>query len=652
MESHAGCNQHMNAQAYPDALPKGYPLHWYVLDDVLGQGGFGITYRARDSNLDRTVAIKEYLPVETATRLPDATVSARTRSQAERYTAGLEGFLREARTLARFNHRNIVRVHSVFQHNNTAYMVMEYEAGETLAMLLGRRGTLTEAELTRMLLPIMDGLALVHDAGFIHRDIKPENIMLRPDGSAVLLDFGSARASMGRAGTMTILVAPGYAPYEQYYAGADSQGPWTDIYALAATCYRATTGEAPLDAIARSKGVLGSTRELLAPAVVVAAGRYSGRLLNAIDHALAFAEKDRPQSLKEWRAELVDGDPGAATSASPVMPLPSAVETKVPAPPVPVGRRELLAWVLAATGFGAAATALVLFTVMRPGGERDDGAGARIAATAPATQTGASPEVPRPAELAASLPGPAQAQALPPASASVPMPPSAQLAQRVETAPDDVLPEAPAPKTGPRATSARSAVTTTKGGAPSRPVAARAPAQVTLPAPEVPAASAKAEAAALAAAPQTAAPTASTPAPSVTAAAPGIVTAMTATATAAGTPNAAGPEPPKRPAVARARTEALEPPADEREAFSYYRRLALDGHSGAQFKLGELYATGRGVGQNLNQAYLWYGMAARAGHVQAKTRQAQVAANLQPAEVRQVDRYLQRQAPAASEARQ
>ena len=109
-------------------------------------------------------------------------------------------------------------------------------------------------------------------------------------------------------------------------------------------------------------------------------------------------------------------------------------------------------------------------------------------------------------------------------------------------------------------------------------------------------------------------------------------------------------EPPGRVAAARPRPEALKPPADAREAFSYYRRLALDGHAEAQFKLGELYATGRGVGQSLNQAYLWYGMAAKAGHTQAQARQAQISANLQPAEVRQVDRYLQRNAPAASEA--
>ncbi|MGH2523465.1 MAG: serine/threonine-protein kinase, partial [Anaerolineales bacterium] len=257
----------MNDSSFPDALPAQYKLHWYVLERVLGQGGFGITYQARDSNLDKLVAIKEYLPVDTATRRADSTVSPRAQTQSERYSSGLDSFIREARTLARFNHPNIVRVHSVFQHNNTAYMVMEFEEGETLATLLERRLTLSERELLNVVLPMLDGLALVHAAGFIHRDIKPENILVRNDGSPVLLDFGSARAAMGQSRTLTILVAPGYAPYEQYYANGDSQGPWTDIYSLGATCYRAIAGEAPMDAITRSKGVLGSTREMLAPAV-------------------------------------------------------------------------------------------------------------------------------------------------------------------------------------------------------------------------------------------------------------------------------------------------------------------------------------------------------------------------------------------------
>ncbi len=302
----------MADHAYPDALPPQYRLHWYVLERVLGQGGFGITYLARDTNLDQAVAIKEYLPVEVATRRPDATVQPRSEDQSERYRWGLDRFILEARTLARFDHPNIVRVLSVFEQNGTAYMVMRFEEGENFGALLDRKRTLGEEELMRALLPILDGLKLVHEAGFIHRDIKPDNIHIRADGSPVLLDFGSARHALGHARTVTILVAPGYAPFEQYYSSGEDQGPWTDIYSLGATCYRAIAGVAPMDAIARSKGILGSTRELLVPASALGAGRYSERFLKAVDHALAFAEKDRPSTLAQWRKELTAGQQALA----------------------------------------------------------------------------------------------------------------------------------------------------------------------------------------------------------------------------------------------------------------------------------------------------------------------------------------------------
>ena len=169
----------MTDEAFPDALPPGYRLHWYTIERVLGQGGFGITHLARDTNLDRLVAIKEYLPANFGHRRSDAVVRPRTEASAERFAWGLERFIEEARTLARFDHPNIVRVASVFEANNTAYMVMRFEDGEDLATLLDRWGTLPEQQLLAWLLPILEGLQLVHDAGFIHRDIKPENIYLR-----------------------------------------------------------------------------------------------------------------------------------------------------------------------------------------------------------------------------------------------------------------------------------------------------------------------------------------------------------------------------------------------------------------------------------------------------------------------------------------
>lgn len=350
----------MTDPAYPDALPAQTRLHWYVIERVLGQGGFGITYIARDTNLDQRVAIKEYLPVELATRMPDASIRSRTDDLRDRYRWGLERFIQEARTLARFDHPSIVRVQSVFEVNNTAYMVMRFEEGTNLAALLDRRGTLPEDELLRILLPILDGLELVHDAGFIHRDIKPDNIHIGDDGRPVLLDFGSARQAFGNAHTLTILVAPGYAPFEQYYSDSGNQGPWTDIYGLGATCYRAVAGRSPLDAVSRSKGILGSTQEVMVPATVVGAGRYSGRFLAAIDHALAFAEKDRPQSIAAWRRELI-GEPSASTSAAARAPAATPRPETAARPPVrpatPAGQPATPAGGGTASRTGAAALA-------------------------------------------------------------------------------------------------------------------------------------------------------------------------------------------------------------------------------------------------------------------------------------------------------
>ena len=382
----------MTEQAYPDALQPQYRLHWYTVERVLGQGGFGITYLARDTNLDQLVAIKEYLPVEVATRRPDATVRSRSDTQRERYRWGLDRFIQEARTLARFDHPNIVRVHSVFEFNGTAYMVMRFEEGDNLAALLERRGTLPERDLLRILLPVLDGLELVHNAGFIHRDVKPDNIHIRADGSPVLLDFGSARHALGKAHTLTILVAPGYAPFEQYHSSSETQGPWTDIYGLGATCYRAIAGIPPMDAITRSKGILGSTREVLVPARTVGAGRYSAQLLAAVDHALEFSEKARPQTVAEWRRELLGeaavplAAPAAAVKPGGAAPQPSAVPAApavatppaagaqpvaaapaaVPAAPASrpgwPGARAPIAWTVVGVAAGAIAIAVFLWS--------------------------------------------------------------------------------------------------------------------------------------------------------------------------------------------------------------------------------------------------------------------------------------------------
>jgi serine/threonine protein kinase len=183
------------------ALPVGFRLLEYRIDGVLGQGGFGIAYAATDVNLNAKVVVKEYLPEEFAYRAADNTVSAREDEHQDFYQVGLDSFLVEARTLATFRHRNIVRVARFFEANRTAYMVLEYERGQSLKAWRRNRAHIPEEALVSLLAPLLDGLALVHRSGYLHRDIKPDNIYVRDeDGSLVLLDFGAARWTRGACG--------------------------------------------------------------------------------------------------------------------------------------------------------------------------------------------------------------------------------------------------------------------------------------------------------------------------------------------------------------------------------------------------------------------------------------------------------------------
>lgn len=280
-------------------------LEEFEIDDVLGIGGFGITYRAMDTLLKRTVAIKEYMPSGIAVRdREQASVLPASSAHQEDFDWGLERFKMEAATLVAFSHPNIVSVFRFFQSNGTAYLVMEYQDGKSLADLLGKDGTLTETEITEILYPLLDGLEEVHVAGFMHRDIKPANIFIRRDGKPVLIDFGAARQAMGgHSQALTSIVTAGYAPYEQYESET-VQGPWTDIYALGATLYRAIAGKKPVEAPKRAGAVMRGAEDPNPPAQDVGKGRYSETLLLAIDTALNVLEGQRPQSVEEFRSFL------------------------------------------------------------------------------------------------------------------------------------------------------------------------------------------------------------------------------------------------------------------------------------------------------------------------------------------------------------
>ena len=290
----------MNAGQQPlNALSQGYRLEEYELLRVLGVGGFGITYLGFDHNLDKGVAIKEYLPSDIATRTRDHSVAPQASDFQEDFEWGLDRFLDEARTLARFQHPNIVQVYRFFEAHGTGYIVMEYVEGETLSAYLERKETLTESELKSILYPILDGLEIVHGANFLHRDIKPNNIIIRDeDDSPVLLDFGAARQAMGtRSRSVASMLTPGYAPIERY-SSQGNQGPWTDIYSLGVVCYRALTGQMVHEAMDRIRD------DPLIPLSEQYAGRASHAFLSAIDHALSVYEKERPQSVSAWRTEL------------------------------------------------------------------------------------------------------------------------------------------------------------------------------------------------------------------------------------------------------------------------------------------------------------------------------------------------------------
>ena len=302
-----------------NSLQPGHELLWYEIREIIGQGGFGITYLANDKNLDHEVAIKEYMPVDLATRNSDNEVQALSPEHEERYAWGLERFRDEAKTLGQFKHPNIVQVRNVFQANNTAYMVMDYELGESLQEILSRRKILNEEDIQQVIYPIIDGMKLVHAHGFIHRDIKPANIFIRVDGDPVLLDFGSARQAVEESrNVMTSIFSKGYAPIEQYDTEEDQQGPWTDIYAFGATMYRAIAGIPPIDAINRSTSISMAGRDTYVSAVEIGEDRYSRELLLAVDHAMQFRRQDRPQTVSEWRATLNESSVAPISTPAPV----------------------------------------------------------------------------------------------------------------------------------------------------------------------------------------------------------------------------------------------------------------------------------------------------------------------------------------------
>ena len=296
-----------------NALPLGYQLEEYRIESILGTGGFGITYKARDTRLEAWVAIKEYFPIEWSFRGRDGiSVQANTQGRelipevkASGYEWGLDRFLYEARVLASVQHAFVVRVRRYFPATGTAYIVMDYEDGEPLSALLRREDTLPEADLRGLLQEVLPALEAVHRQGYLHRDLKPSNLYIRArDGCVMLIDFGAARQSLGQhSKSITGLVTPGYSPPEQYVTRSDRYGPWTDIYALGAVLYRCITGKPPIEAPDRQMW------DSMTPAVEAGSGRYGMDLLMVVDRALAMRPEDRFQTIAAVQAALAKPSP-------------------------------------------------------------------------------------------------------------------------------------------------------------------------------------------------------------------------------------------------------------------------------------------------------------------------------------------------------
>ncbi|RYX81751.1 serine/threonine protein kinase [bacterium] len=278
---------------YSPALSSGIQLcnGIYEINNELGQGGFGITYRGYDHSLRRFVAIKEFFP-EGSIRQDKKVVPDRKINPAE-YIKIKEKFIQEAYCLAQFSHPGIVRVYGVFEENNTAYMVMELLEGHSLEQHVSVKGHLGEQEVIDIATKVSEALSVVHQAGLIHRDIKPDNIMLAKDGRVVLIDFGTARAfDLNKTVNHTAMLTHGYAPLEQYGSRARF-GAFTDIYALGATLYRALSGEFPPPATDFAAGVELKSLCDINPQISQATS-------NAISRAMEVKSADRPQSVQEF----------------------------------------------------------------------------------------------------------------------------------------------------------------------------------------------------------------------------------------------------------------------------------------------------------------------------------------------------------------
>jgi formylglycine-generating enzyme required for sulfatase activity/serine/threonine protein kinase len=334
-----------------NALKPGTRLGEFEIVHVIGQGGFGIVYFAKDHSLGRDVALKEYMPVAFAGRQGNTQVTMLSEHYAETFQIGLHSFVNEAQLLAKFDHPGLVKVYRFWEANGTGYMAMPFYDAPTLKQMLkdDKARLSSEDWLKNMLRHVLDALQVLHEKQCYHRDIAPDNILMLAGEQPLLLDFGAARRVIGdMTQALTVILKPGYAPIEQYGDVPNmSQGPWTDLYALASVVYFIITDKVPVPALSRL------VCDTMVPLAVSEEGRFSPEFLKAIDAGLGVRPEQRPQNVAEFRALLgFDAPPQpAVTKPAPASrPIAAAdgIGAKFARLPRPRGKKALFA-----TGGGA-----------------------------------------------------------------------------------------------------------------------------------------------------------------------------------------------------------------------------------------------------------------------------------------------------------
>jgi len=342
----------MTEEAQSNTLPIGSMLREYKIEMVLGQGGFGITYKVRDTHLDKTMVIKEYMPSQFASRSNTTTVTCIPKHK-ETFEWGLKSFLDEARTLSKFDHISIVKALTFFNANGTAYFVMDFYDGETLEKYFESHPNkkYSQDEILSVMMPIIEGLKAVHEKGFLHRDIAPDNIFLRINKPPILIDFGASRNALGtKSQNISAIVKHGYSPPEQYTSNS-AQDATTDLYAISAVMYEMITGTKPPESTYRQTQLFNSSEDPIEDIVTKYKDRFEPSFLQTIQQGLSLRQKERIQTIREYQEGLVREEekvvPNTSTTKTVVVETPTIKRENTDTPPNPK-RSNVLVWILVA----------------------------------------------------------------------------------------------------------------------------------------------------------------------------------------------------------------------------------------------------------------------------------------------------------------